>query len=518
MPTENTRLDKSRAILDSEAAEVAGSTNGESQKIYELPRPLPDPLPVVPAFDLGLLPNSIRPWVEDHADALQCPPEYVAVGAMVALAGTIGRQVAIAVKQRERWIERPVLWGCIVGRPSAGKSPALRPAQSMLARLEQAGWDDYQVALQEHEAKLLVASAAKQNAQKIAREKLKKGDTTGALEAAEAAILGDEAPQQARLVINDATVEKVGEILNANPRGLVQFRDELSGWLASLDREGREGDRAFWLECWAGTGPYVVDRITRGTIRVEACAVSILGGTQPGKLAEYVWAACKGGSGDDGLLQRFQLMVYPDPPKEWRYLDREPNHAALGAARHVFQRLDALDAPNIGAERSDFVDVPYLRFDGEAQGLFAEWQTKLMGRLRGGSEPAFLESHLAKYPALAARLALVIHLADREGGPVSPDALGKALDWADYLEGHARRVYAPIIDDGLTAAHTLLARRGELTKPFTLRDVAQKHWSALDRETIEAALECLTEYGHIESTEEATGGRPTVRYHWRVAR
>ena len=494
----------------------AQAVSGELQKPRERPTPLPDPLPAVPSFDLDLLPNNIRPWVQDHADALQCPPEYVAVGAIVALAGTIGRQVAIAVKQRERWIERCVLWGCIVGRPSAGKSPALRPTQGMLTRLEQAGWDQHQVALREYEARVLVASAAKQNAQKVAREKLKRGDTAGALEAAEAAILDEEEPQQARLVVNDATVEKVGVILNANPRGLVQFRDELSGWLASLDREGREGDRAFWLECWSGNGPYVVDRITRGTIRVEACAVSILGGTQPGKLAEYVRAACKGGNGDDGLLQRFQLMVYPDPPKEWRYLDREPNHTAVDAAWRVFVRLNALNATNIGAERGDFIDVPYLRFDGEAQGLFAEWQTKLMGRLRGGGEPAFLESHLAKYPALVARLALVTHLADCEGGPVSADALGKALDWSEYLEGHARRVYAPITDDGLTAAHALLARRGELTKPFTLRDVAQKHWSGLDRDTIEAALECLAEYGHVDSIEEATGGRPTVRYHWRV--
>lgn len=313
-------------IYDDRAeAIVAAATkaNGQARTPGEgTPKPLPDPLPRVPTFELGLLPNSIRPWVEDHADALQCPPEYVAVGAMVALAGTIGRQVAIAVKQRERWIERSVLWGCIVGRPSAGKSPALRPAYGMLTRLESAGWDGYQAALKEYEARTVVASAAKQNAQKIARKKLEKGDTVGALEAAEAAILDDDEPQQARLVVNDATVEKIGEILNANPRGLVQFRDELSGWLASLDREGREGDRSFWLECWAGNGPYVVDRISRGTIRVEACAVSILGGTQPGKLAEYVRACAKGGSGDDGLLPRFQLAVYPDPPKEWRDGDR----------------------------------------------------------------------------------------------------------------------------------------------------------------------------------------------------
>jgi hypothetical protein len=138
-----------------------------------------------------------------------------------------------------------------------------------------------------------------------------------------------------------------------------------------------------------------------------------------------------------------------------------------------------------------------------------------MARLREGREPPFIESHLAKYPALVARLALVIHLADAAGGPVSAEALGKALDWTDYLEGHTRRVYAPVTDNGLTAAHVLLTRRTELAEPFTQRDVTQKHWSGLDRDTIEGALGWLLEYGYLDCTPEATGGRPTVRYHWR---
>jgi hypothetical protein len=458
----------------------------------------------------------MRPWVEDHADALQCPPESVAVGAMIALTGTIGRQIAIAVKQRERWIERSALWGCIVGRPSSGKSPALRPAYAMLSRLEAAGWDKYQRELREYQAKSVVAAASKKKAEQAARKKLDQGDTAGALHAAEALLQNDEGPRQPRLVVNDATIEKVGVILNANPRGLVQFRDELSGWLASLDREGREGDRAFWLECWMGTGPYVWDRIGRGTVRVEACAVSILGGTQPGKLAEYVRACCKGGSGDDGLLPRFQLAVFPDPPKDWRYLDRQPNQAAQEEAWRVFQRLNALDVTKLGGERSDFIDVPFLRFTPEAQELFAEWQTSLMTRLRTGREPPFIESHLAKFPALVARLALVIHLADGDAGAVSAEALGKALDWSVYLEGHARRIYAPVTDNGLTAAHALLTKRGEFDGKFTLRDLQRKGWAGLDRESLQGGLDWLTDFGYLTVTTEDTGGRPTVRYQWRV--
>lgn len=126
-------------------------------------------------------------------------------------------------------------------------------------------------------------------------------------------------------MVNDATIEKLGELLNANPRGLIQYRDELAGWLASMDREGREGDRAFWLECWNGKGGFTVDRIGRGTVRIEACAVSLLGGVQPGKLADYLRAAMRGGAGNDGLMQRLQMAVYPDTLASWRYVDKPIN-------------------------------------------------------------------------------------------------------------------------------------------------------------------------------------------------
>ena len=65
-----------------------------------------------------------------------------------------------------------------------------------------------------------------------------------------------EEPQARRFKSNDATVEKLGDILSHNPIGLLVFRDELMGLLASWEREGREGDKAFYLEGWNGTGSF----------------------------------------------------------------------------------------------------------------------------------------------------------------------------------------------------------------------------------------------------------------------
>lgn len=480
------------------------------------PEPLPDPLPAVPALDPALLPDCVRTWCMDTADSLQVPLDFTAVPAMVGLAAALGgRQLAVRLKTHGHWYERPILWGCVIGRPSSGKSPALSPVRRLLESVTAPERDKYQQARKIHDGNAILADARKAHAKDEARKALKKGTPIDPEALGESARFDDAAPTEPRLVVNDATVEKLGELLNENSRGLIQFRDELAGWLASLDREGREQDRAFWLECWNGTGPYTSDRIGRGTVRIEACAVSILGGMQPGKLAEYVRGAVRGGFSDDGLMQRFQLAVYPDLPASWRYTDRPMDRAAEERARAAFNRLRALIPADVGAETTEACDVPFLRLSGDAQGLFVEWQTELMQRLRAGGEPPFMESHLAKYPALAGRLAVVLHLADNGTGPVSAHAMLKALGWCEHLERHARRIYAPATDNGLTAAHLLLRKRDSLPDGFTARDVYRKCWAGLnDPDTVAEALALLTDHRQVIEVAETTGGRPSTSYRW----
>jgi len=481
-------------------------------------QPLPDPLPPVATFEPALLPDALRGWCVDAAEGLGVPLDFLAVPAIVACAAAIGRVVAVRPKVQDRWIERAILWGAVIGRPSAGKSPALAPARRMLARLEAQERKAHEAHVRELLAEQIVGVASAANAKALVRKALADGDADGAKKLAkDAAKAAPQTPPEPRIVVSDSTIEKLGELLNENPRGLLMVRDELTGWLASLDREGHESDRAFWLECWNGTGPFVTDRIGRGTIRIDACAVSLLGGIQPGKLAEYVRGAVKGGLSDDGLMQRFQLAVYPDLPSSWTYRDRAPSAADELRAWRTFERMRSITAASVGATVAEGFDLPWLPLADDARALWIEWQGELMPRLRSGAEPAHMESHLAKFPALACRLALVLHLVDAEGGPVTGEAMARALDWCGYLESHARRIYAPLADGGLSAAYALLQKRKELPCEFTARDVYRKHWGALDQDATGEALEVLKEYGHIvELPPEQGTGRPSARYAWRV--
>ena len=70
-----------------------------------------------------------------------------------------------------------------------------------------------------------------------------------------------------RYLVKDATVEKLGELLNHETEAARwDCRDEVSGFLHTLDRPGHENDRAFYCEAWNGTSAYTYDRIGRGTV------------------------------------------------------------------------------------------------------------------------------------------------------------------------------------------------------------------------------------------------------------
>jgi putative DNA primase/helicase len=240
----------------------------------------------------------------------------------------------------------------------------------------------------------------------------------------------------------------------------------------------------------------------------------MIGGTQPARISQYLAQVKRGGRGNDGLIQRFGLMVWPDASPTWRNVDRKPNAAARNTAFKAFEALDVLDWRAIGAQRErvrgDEYGLPYLRLSREAHDLLLDYRTKLEHRLRQGELDPMLEAHLAKYRKLVPGLALTIHLADGGKGEVSATAVGKALNWAAYLETHAARVYASYNIAATEAAHAVIAKikKGDLRPPFGSREVWRPKWSRLtDTDTVHAALQLLVDYDWLNSTKVETLGR-----------
>jgi len=482
---------------------------------WDEPEPLPEELLPVLQFKYDFLPVSFRDWIRDTSERMQCPRDFAGVGAVIALAAVVGRKIGIRPKKYDDWLVVPNLYGGVVGHPGLLKTPVLEEVMIPLKRLASSSRESFKKVSEEWETQKSVRDVK----EKAFLEQMHKATNTGKnTEDIEAKLLSlkkeSTPPVEHRYIVNDPTIESLQKILSENPMGVLLYRDELSGWFRLMDRQGRENDRGFYLEAWPGTGSYTSDRIGRGKTHIQSVCLSILGGIQPGPLSKYVNEASLNGAGQDGLLQRFQLLVWPDPPGDWEHVDRAPNKQARNKAYDVFQRLNALDPVAIGAETEEEGGIPFLRFDGDAQPVFDTWHENLeTKKLRSGEDPMIVAA-LAKYRSLIPSLALLIHLADDGTGPVGKISLLRAIQWGDYLESHMRRIYRGMDAPCFSSARSLLKKihEGEIRDGMTLREIARKGWSGLDRGSLSATLKILDQYNwaRLETIKPPTGRKSEV--------
>ena len=232
------------------------------------------------------------------------------------------------------------------------------------------------------------------------------------------------------------------------------------GKLVVLDKEERQEDRAFHLEAWNGYVGNITDRIGRGTIDTPQLCEVIFGGIQPSKLYVYL-AQAKNNICNDGLLQRFQLLVYPDDPRGG-VIDKYPNREAANAVFDVVEKLAAMDFIACGGEADEFMKTPYFHFTEEAQRFFTTWLVNHERRLRDKSEEPIMIEHLSKFRSLMPSLALIFHLIEVANGVeewgVPIHCAQQAARWCKYLETHARRIYGLARSTAVQSARQLLRK------------------------------------------------------------
>ena len=488
---------------------------------WDEPEELTVRLAPVPSFDPQLLPAALRRMVEDVAARMQVPVDFPAVVAVAALAGVCGRRAMIQPKARDNsWEVVPNLWGAIVAEAGMMKSPVIKAVTAPAKAVEKEWRAQY-------EKEMLIQAQAKrrwnlelavqdENYKRALKSKQPRDpENPPCLPVPESE---PKAPDQRRLLTTDATLESLHRLLEQNRAGIFVLRDELTGWLTSLEKMGRESERSFYLECWNGDSSFTVDRIGRGSIYVDNCCVSLFGGIQPSRLRSYFADAMVDGQSSDGLIQRFQLLIWPDKPTRWTYEDRKRDAEAFKEAEEVYRRVASLDADN----------PLRLKFSEEAQGFFQEWLTDLVDvELRDEELHTSLESHFSKYRSLMPSLALLFSVADGNLETVGVEHSKQAAAWCTYLQGHAKRVYASRIDPAYSAAVVLSRKleKGLLGAPkdeFTFRELSRKQWAELSRpEQARAALEILEDHNWVRRETRKSeavrfgllnGGRPSEIY------
>ena len=387
---------------------------------------LDDARRVVPPFPLHLLPDPWACWVSETAQAAGTPTDYVAQGLFASVAAVCGAGVQARVTSS--WHESLVLWQALVGSPSSGKSPALSASRRQLAHIED----------------LMRANDTQRKARHATMvEDARLLTESWHIACSEAAKRGEPAPEQpvgagfdqpfvpSQLVVADATMEALADVVAGNPRGVILWRDELSAWLANLGRYANGGsDRAHWLEAWAAAGVTVNRRSRNQPLHLPKFPVSVIGTIQPDRIAEAISGA------DDGMAARF-LYVWPEAPEYTPLMDRltPSDDDALDMLQQIARVARTPQAPLT----LRFDDQAILAFDHFLRGLHAET------RDRDGLEAGWL----GKGPGTVARLAAILALlawstnAHIEAPEIvqQTTAQDAVTLWRTYFQPHALAVF-----------------------------------------------------------------------------
>jgi hypothetical protein len=458
-----------------------------------------------PPLEDDALPVGWGEWIAAEAAARGCPRDYLAsvlIGTVSALLGNARHVGATAT-----FTQPPHLWFALIGAPSTGKTPALRPIVEVSRVIEREAEPEWRTVIAEHTVLAQGARAIEEHWRDVMRKATKDGkplpDRPPGADA-------PAAPPRPRVLAMDATTEELQRMLSEQPRGLLYLRDELAGWLGNHDRYGgRGGDRAFFLECWDG-GSYVADRVKhRGDpVRISRASLAILGGMQPDRLREALAGA------DDGLAARFGY-IWPEPAPILS-LTSEPDSQVQNRRDRLVIAARRLNALQMDSDPLGEPAPRILRLDYDALRLFDELRREAMERAR--SSRGLSAGWHGKTPGRALRLALVYEYLTWAGGggceplAVSADAMARAAGYIDYLAAMLDRVTAGLAISRAEADAAVIFRRILTNRPVRLNErelYQQPGWSWLrqrDRRT--DALRMLVGAAVIREAARAGRGRP----------
>ena len=213
------------------------------------------PLGIPPAkagkFPVEAFPIELQQLIRSLAETMTTSVDLVGGSILAVAASAIGQSVNISLNKT--WTESPQLYVALVGLAGVKKSPPLKWLTRPLTDIDRDLQETYNRELKAWED----------------RDRDQRGPK----------------PVCRRVVVQDITTESLAVIHSENPRGLLTYRDELTGWVRSFNQyKGKGADRQFWLSNASGL-PLQVDRKGgREGFAVAHPLINVCGGLTPDNL------------------------------------------------------------------------------------------------------------------------------------------------------------------------------------------------------------------------------------------
>jgi len=398
------------------------ATTGET--LYSLP----------PPFPIDIFPERCQKAIIEIQRAYSVPVDIPAVALISEAGACIGRTRGIQIK--DGWIEHANTWIVIVGKSGLGKSPVVRAIQRPVFGAEEKWYAEYQEALKKYELEMETRKFAPR------RERGQLGSPP-------------DPPKWTQLIVDDTTTEALTDAFDANRRGILWNRDELSGLILDLDKySGKEGGTKSRLMSSYDSGAWKVNRRDKSKKAfIPQATLSIFGTIQP-KALSSIFSNLDAAT---GFLPRFIFIstCLEEPPL---WTDRT---VSGDTHRYLTSLTDGLLALNF----NDSGEASIVGVSPEAKAVYQEWYNEQVMEPWVDTSAEVYEAVLAKLRGQCLRLALILHCIEAvtrgssELKPVSHQTMQNAIRLADCVKAHQKRVWGFVINPGQVSDLTPLQKR-----------------------------------------------------------
>jgi len=441
----------------------------------------------VPEMSPNVMPPCFRGYIMRESETMGVDPGIFALYILGFCAGALSDSHVLQVKpDNPRWVQPARLWLMMIGNSSTKKTPPLNELRGAAWKLEL-----------EMRKRSMADDERFTEESKIYEKQLEGYISAKAKGESRDAPIKPNPPNRERMLVGNATVEALADILLNNERGVLNIMDELASVLKGLGQYKAGGnDKEAYLMGFDG-GPYPIDRKGRAEL-IPNFGWSFIGGTQKQKIRD-VSASLRLES--DGFMARFVPYVARNATED---LDRPADHDGYQHFSDVLTRLYEMQS-----------NGP-IRFSAEAQVTRREFSSWAWNAAKGEWLGDSLRSAISKYDTQFARFCLVYHTiecADNHNAYLAQEISVETAEtvarlFRECLYYHAENVYLHILDASSDImAHVrkiagkILAKGWNEVTPTTLAQ-GWTGWRKLAAWQRRAVLGILSEGGWIRTSDK----------------
>jgi hypothetical protein len=446
--------------------------------------------------------------------------DYLVSSNIGFIGAVLAQDFRVAVYPHSTTYSSPNLWVLNVGHPSSGKTPAMsasyKSASSCMCPRDS-----------KQERKAAMADQAQERRMKSYLNKTLSDDGEGE-QYTSIDDVEKECEKRLKKVIpmartdrgiymtSDTTTAGLYKVMKLG-RPIANLVDEGGAFFKNLDGKKHESTnlRSVLLNSESGTGHLNVTRATADDKTITNAVVSVIAGIQPDVFGPII-SKVQAGSGNDGLLNRFQLMVLPVTPCHKRPIKKGGFSSLKPITAKQF--FDVLSKWKPKRDKNANGEHLQVHFSKKAQTDYRKWLRDINVERSKYNPKHLMNSQLGKYEMLACKLGLIYQVIlnydmdECTFAPVkdiSAEAFGYVKNTINYLMSHAKTIFGT---DGIGLAQQeqakclleKLQKKAKNNVSMTISEMVQCNWKNFSgrgddaREAITDSLHYLEKMGIVK--------------------